>query len=291
MHRVVSEGDLCRRGGPAGPRDAAIALLLGARSARDVSRASRRSPPLPRKVGARPADGRPVLLRRPHVVKQAAGRARARLVAARRAAHARVRAGRAAGVRFSAGAGPSAPPAASCRSRRAAGRDDAVPEPRSAADRRREPRARRPSTSSKARSSTTGRSGTWTRRRPPIVGRRCSIRSWSRRSSTSRTSTTSGTSSSRPRRCTKRRSGSTPSASRRTSISATSTTISRASRKPSRAYRDALTINPGYPEAHFYLAVTLEKLGRSDEAKQHWRETPALAPDGEFVTSRREFSD
>ena len=58
-----------------------------------------------------------------------------------------------------------------------------------------------------------------------------------------------------------------------------------------RAYRDALAINPGYPEAHFYLAVTLEKLGRSPEAKPHWREYRALAPDGEFVELAKEFSD
>jgi tetratricopeptide (TPR) repeat protein len=58
-----------------------------------------------------------------------------------------------------------------------------------------------------------------------------------------------------------------------------------------RHYRDALAINPGYPEAHFYLAVTLEKLGRSGEAKPHWKEYRALAPDGEFVELAKEFSD
>jgi len=57
------------------------------------------------------------------------------------------------------------------------------------------------------------------------------------------------------------------------------------------AYRGALTINPGYPEAHFYLAVTLEKLGRSAEAKPHWRQYRELAPNGEFVELAREFSD
>ena len=48
---------------------------------------------------------------------------------------------------------------------------------------------------------------------------------------------------------------------------------------------------PAYPEAHFYLAVTLEKLGRSPEAKPHWREYRELAPDGEFVELAKEFSD
>jgi tetratricopeptide (TPR) repeat protein len=58
-----------------------------------------------------------------------------------------------------------------------------------------------------------------------------------------------------------------------------------------RAYRDALAINPEYPEAHFYLAVTLEKLGRSAEAKPHWKAYRELAPEGEFVELAREFSD
>ena len=55
------------------------------------------------------------------------------------------------------------------------------------------------------------------------------------------------------------------------------------------SYRDALAINPDYPEAHFYLAVTLEKLGRSDEARAHWRSYRELAPDGEFVQLAAEF--
>ena len=57
------------------------------------------------------------------------------------------------------------------------------------------------------------------------------------------------------------------------------------------AYRDALAINPGYPEAHFYLAVTLEKLGRSIEAKPHWKQYRELAPDGEFAELAKEFSE
>ena len=46
----------------------------------------------------------------------------------------------------------------------------------------------------------------------------------------------------------------------------------------------AIALRPGYAEAHFYLAVTLEKLGRSSEARPHWREYRGLAPDGEFFT-------
>jgi tetratricopeptide (TPR) repeat protein len=56
-------------------------------------------------------------------------------------------------------------------------------------------------------------------------------------------------------------------------------------------YRAALALNPGYPDAHFYLAVTLEKMGRSNDARQHWREYRGLAPDGEWVELAREFSD
>jgi tetratricopeptide (TPR) repeat protein len=55
-------------------------------------------------------------------------------------------------------------------------------------------------------------------------------------------------------------------------------------------YRDALAINPAYPEAHFYLAVTLEKMGRSTEARPHWREYRSLVPEGEFVELAKEFS-
>ena len=57
------------------------------------------------------------------------------------------------------------------------------------------------------------------------------------------------------------------------------------------AYREALAINPAYPEAHFYLAVTLEKLGRSPEARPHWKTYRELAPEGEFVELAKEFTD
>jgi tetratricopeptide (TPR) repeat protein len=58
-----------------------------------------------------------------------------------------------------------------------------------------------------------------------------------------------------------------------------------------RCYREALALNPEYPDAHFYLAVTLEKIGRSSEARQHWRDYQDLAPQGEWVELAREFSD
>ena len=55
------------------------------------------------------------------------------------------------------------------------------------------------------------------------------------------------------------------------------------------SYREAVTLNPGYPEAHFYLAVTLEKMGRSPEAKPHWRLYRELAPQGEWAELAKEF--
>lgn len=54
-------------------------------------------------------------------------------------------------------------------------------------------------------------------------------------------------------------------------------------------YREAVALNPGYPDAHFYLAVTLEKVGRSQEAKPHWKAYQELAPKGEWVELAREF--
>ena len=56
-------------------------------------------------------------------------------------------------------------------------------------------------------------------------------------------------------------------------------------------YLHALAVNPTYPDAHLYLAVALEKDGRSDEAKPHWRAYHTMAPDGEWAELAREFSD
>ncbi len=57
------------------------------------------------------------------------------------------------------------------------------------------------------------------------------------------------------------------------------------------AYRAALALNNGYADAHFYLAVTLEKMGRSVDARAHWRAYERLAPQGEWVELAKEFSD
>ncbi len=57
------------------------------------------------------------------------------------------------------------------------------------------------------------------------------------------------------------------------------------------SYREALALNNGYADAHFYLAVTLEKMGRSIDARTHWRAYERLAPQGEWVELAKEFSD
>ena len=56
-------------------------------------------------------------------------------------------------------------------------------------------------------------------------------------------------------------------------------------------YRDALKLNPAYADAHFYLAVTFEKNGQSQEARAHWKAYQQLAPNGEWVELAKEFSD
>jgi len=56
-------------------------------------------------------------------------------------------------------------------------------------------------------------------------------------------------------------------------------------------YEQALARHAAFADAHFYLAVTLERLGRSDEARPHWRAYQNLVPDGEWAELAREFSD
>ena len=43
------------------------------------------------------------------------------------------------------------------------------------------------------------------------------------------------------------------------------------------------------PTAHFYLAVTLEKLGASSEARPHWQTYRTLAPQGAWAELAKEF--
>jgi tetratricopeptide (TPR) repeat protein len=56
-------------------------------------------------------------------------------------------------------------------------------------------------------------------------------------------------------------------------------------------YETALRLNPFYADTHFYLAVTLEKMGRSELARPHWRSYQQLAPEGEWADLAKEFSD
>ena len=57
------------------------------------------------------------------------------------------------------------------------------------------------------------------------------------------------------------------------------------------SYQRALALNAGSADAHLYLAVVLEKDGRSEEAKPHWRAYGNLMPDGEWAELARELSD
>jgi tetratricopeptide (TPR) repeat protein len=56
-----------------------------------------------------------------------------------------------------------------------------------------------------------------------------------------------------------------------------------------RCYTEALRWRGTYADAHFYLAVTLEKLGRGEQARPHWRAYQELAPHGEWIELAREF--
>ena len=56
-------------------------------------------------------------------------------------------------------------------------------------------------------------------------------------------------------------------------------------------YREALRLQPSYADAHFYLAVTLEKMGHAADAKTHWRAYGQLAPEGEWIDLAREYSE
>ncbi len=101
----------------------------------------------------------------------------------------------------------------------------------------------------------------------------------------------SRTSWSRHRRSTNAPSASSRTSSRRTSTSATSITTSASSTRRSRCYEARSALNPRYADTHFYLAVTLEKMGLSQDARPHWRAYRQLAPNGEWVELAREFSE
>lgn len=56
-----------------------------------------------------------------------------------------------------------------------------------------------------------------------------------------------------------------------------------------RLYERAVRQAPDYADAHLYLALTLEKLGLSSEARPHWRAYRMLEPRGEWARLAREM--
>lgn len=54
-------------------------------------------------------------------------------------------------------------------------------------------------------------------------------------------------------------------------------------------YERALLLEPEYADAHFYLALTLEKLGLSSEARPHWRAYRTIEPRGEWARLARDM--
>jgi tetratricopeptide (TPR) repeat protein len=53
------------------------------------------------------------------------------------------------------------------------------------------------------------------------------------------------------------------------------------------AFEGALRYHPGYADAHYHLARTLDELGRRDQAETHWRAFLAQAPDSPWAEEAR----
>ena len=53
------------------------------------------------------------------------------------------------------------------------------------------------------------------------------------------------------------------------------------------AFEGALRYHPGFPDAHYHLARTLDETGRRDEADRHWRRFLELAPDSPWADEAR----
>ena len=54
------------------------------------------------------------------------------------------------------------------------------------------------------------------------------------------------------------------------------------------AFLGALQRHPDYPDVHYHLAGILEECGRFEEARDHWREFLALAPNSPWASDARE---
>jgi tetratricopeptide (TPR) repeat protein len=57
------------------------------------------------------------------------------------------------------------------------------------------------------------------------------------------------------------------------------------------SFRNALAVHSDDPDAHFYLAITLERMGRSIDARPHWKASERLPPDCEAADSSKEVED
>jgi tetratricopeptide (TPR) repeat protein len=57
------------------------------------------------------------------------------------------------------------------------------------------------------------------------------------------------------------------------------------------SFRRALAVHSDDPDAHFYLAITLERMGRSIDARAHWKLSERLSPEVESLDSPEEQQD
>ncbi len=53
------------------------------------------------------------------------------------------------------------------------------------------------------------------------------------------------------------------------------------------AFEGAISLHPGYADAQFHLARTLDELNRIEEATRHWREFLRLAPESPWAATAR----
>ncbi|MBN1590058.1 MAG: tetratricopeptide repeat protein, partial [Pirellulales bacterium] len=53
------------------------------------------------------------------------------------------------------------------------------------------------------------------------------------------------------------------------------------------ALRGALAYHADYPDAHYHLARTLDRLGRPEDARNHWQVFLRLAPDSPWADQAR----
>ena len=269
VRSMPAEPERFRRRAPAGR-----VVARPARRARHVSGAARRPRPLPAEVGLRHADaarrgGTQFSFQDLSLLRQIHGELQRGVPF--RAALRDLQASRQGQLAFDFRLDAEPARIIALARKRAAGARGRVGRRRRHA-RRHAGRCRAPSsTSSRARCSTTARPSASRRRPAPTAAPCTTTPTWWRRSSTWPTSATPATSCPKRRRSTSARSASTTASSRRTSTSATSTTTWAGTPTPSSHYRRALSLNGEYAEGHFYLAVTLEKLGRSA------RGAPALA--------------